>query len=501
MREVIGRRSQPLIEVIDLASVPERADTVLDEFLSAKARAAADEYVPAEVCGILRDFLLAGGKRLRPMLCVAGWQAAGSHSETELVLRLGASLEMFHAFCLIHDDVMDNSATRSGQPTVHRVKVRRHTVGRSLTGADRLETGAAILLGYLALACADELLHFSVLGPSQLGAILPLIEARAEAVYGQYLDLAAAGIPTGDLDRALKVIRYKTAKYTCERPLQIGAALAGADLQLRERLSAFGVPLGQAFQLRDDLLGVFGVPDETGKPTFDDLREGHTALVALTLQRATLDQVAQLRRLIGHRSLTEDQAPGVREITTVTGARDAVKAMIRTLHEKALRALETLQLGSDTAAALRRPADRAVRRLAGSPPTGATIWSATCFTPPARRHVGGTLEPTGAMRADPSAMTRGNGIPARSPPEPSRRTSWVTSRQGTRASARMERRRVPRGLPSLRRGEWKVQEAYSGAGDQATSRTATCNDTNLKIVLNNPPALQYAKGVHDLAAG
>ncbi|WP_265106944.1 polyprenyl synthetase family protein [Streptomyces sp. ET3-23] len=273
---------------------------------------------------------------------------------------------MFHAFCLIHDDVMDNSTTRRGRDAVHRALARHHAQGRSPTAADRLGTGAAILLGDLALAWADELLHSAGLRACQLGAALPLIESmRTEIMYGQHLGLITTGTPAEDLYRALMIVRYKTAKYTCERPLQIGAALVGADAQLLEDLRAFGVPLGEAFQLRDDLLGAFGVPEETGEPILDDLREGkHTARLSLALQRARPAQRGQLRRLFGHGRLSEEQACAVRGIITSTGAQDAVETMIESLHRQALRALDTINPGPDTVGVLRRLADGAIWRQA-----------------------------------------------------------------------------------------------------------------------------------------
>ncbi|MFI1801175.1 polyprenyl synthetase family protein [Streptomyces sp. NPDC020379] len=331
----------PGAEFPGFATVRTRIDGFLDDFLTHKTHTADTQKMPGEVPRTLHDFLFAGGKRLRPLLCVAGWHAAGGHGNPAPTFQVAASLEMFHAFALIHDDVMDNSATRRGRPTVHRQLAARHQNGRSTATADHLGAGAAILIGDLALAWSDELLHTAGLTPKQLRAVLPLIDTmRTEVMYGQYLDLAAAGTLTDDVELALTIVRYKTAKYTVERPLHVGAALAGADAPVRAALSAFALPVGEAFQLRDDLLGVYGNPATTGKPCTDDLREGkHTALTALAFRRASQDQRKSLTGLFGDADLDEESCDRLRGILTATGARAAVEQMIQSRCEQAEQAL------------------------------------------------------------------------------------------------------------------------------------------------------------------
>ncbi|MGW2600287.1 polyprenyl synthetase family protein [Streptomyces klenkii] len=345
-------------------AVRRRVTVVLDGFLEHKAGTAAKLRMPTEVTECLRDFLAAGGKRLRPLLCVSGWQAAGGHGTPEALIKAAASLEMFHAFCLIHDDVMDNSARRRGAPTVHRRLARHHAHGRTATAARRVGVSGAILVGDLALAWSDELLHAAGLTPCQLDAVRPLInDMRSEVMYGQYLDVTAAGRPTADVEQALRIVRYKTAKYTVEHPLRIGAALAGAPLAVHEALSAYALPVGEAFQLRDDLLGVFGTPEVTGKPSLDDLREGkHTVLIALVLQRADAHQRSVLHTLLGAPRLDEAGGDRIRELLTATGARDVVEDMIGTLRAQALRVLETAPFPPHAAAHLRQLADAATAR-------------------------------------------------------------------------------------------------------------------------------------------
>ncbi|MFD7031367.1 polyprenyl synthetase family protein [Streptomyces sp. NPDC059917] len=352
------------VELPGAATVRAQVTAVVDRFLADKARIAAEWGMPGEVTQCLRDFMASGGKRLRSLLCVTGWQAAGAQGDLDPVVRVAASLEMFHAFCLIHDDIMDESDSRRGAPTIHRRLAVRYGDDRGGPAAERAGAGAAILIGDLALAWSDELLHTAGLTPRQFGAVLPLIDVmRSEVVYGQYLDVTASGRPAPGVARALKTARYKTAKYTVERPLHIGAALAGADGALLAALSRFALPLGEAFQLRDDLLGVFGAPATTGKPVLDDLRGGrHTVLLALAAQRADAAQRNLLDRLVGSPDLDPDGAARVRRVLEATGARATVEAMIGARHGRALAALEDVPLAPCSLAALRRIAAAAVER-------------------------------------------------------------------------------------------------------------------------------------------
>ncbi|MEU2366855.1 polyprenyl synthetase family protein [Streptomyces noursei] len=341
--------------VFDPARVRSAVEERLTTFLDAKAQLAAAQGFPAEVTDVLQDLILGDGKRIRPVLCVAGWRAAGGCGDEGPVLRVAASLEMFHAFALVHDDVMDRSATRRGRPSAHEAIAARH-VGRP--DAARLGMDAAVLLGDLALAWSDELFHAARLGPDQLAAATAVLDGmRTELMYGQYLDLLATGRPSADVDAALRIARFKSAKYTVERPLQLGAVLAGADVGVRTALSAFGLPLGEAFQLRDDLLGAFGDPSETGKPAAEDLREGkHTALLARALRRAT---GTERDLLTGY---SQGVPPGPAEVVRIravlegTGARAEVEVMIEERRRQALRVLEEAGLPPAAGAILRAAA-------------------------------------------------------------------------------------------------------------------------------------------------
>ncbi|WP_046731277.1 polyprenyl synthetase family protein [Streptomyces humi] len=347
----------------DPSSARRRVDSVLAGFLDRKAATARDQQLPVDAVESLAQFTASGGKRLRPMLCLAGWHAAGADPPPASVIQVAAALEMFHASALIHDDVMDDSPTRRGRLTVHQSLRGRHSTPGGTETARRFGTCAAILVGDLALSFSDELIHTAGLTAAQFAALLPLLDAmRAEVMYGQYLDLAVTGQPTDDVDHALKIVRYKTAKYTVERPLHIGAALAGGPPRLLEDLSRYALPIGEAFQLRDDLLGVFGDPAVTGKSRLDDLREGkHTALVALAFRHADLRHAELLHGLLGRAELGEAEAAQIRVL--LTPARARVEDMIRQRHAAAGHLLDTsTAIAAQVIPTLRRLAAAATRR-------------------------------------------------------------------------------------------------------------------------------------------
>ncbi|MER7462463.1 polyprenyl synthetase family protein [Streptomyces sp. NPDC097981] len=341
----------------DAGALQQAVDGVIEEFLAQKAQA-ADSHM-AHLVGLLAEFG-AGGKRIRPLLAVTGWQAASGLPADESVVRVAASLEMFHSFALIHDDVMDDSDTRRGHPTIHRTLANHQRDSR----AERFGRSGAILLGDLALTWSDEILFTAGLTPAQLGTVLPLVtEMRTEVMRGQYLDLRATGELHDDVDATLDVIRYKTAKYTIERPLHIGAALAGAGDDVMAACTAYALPLGEAFQLRDDLLGVYGNEQDTGKSRLDDLREGkNTTLVALALRASDGAQSALLHTLIGDPFLDESGAEEVRAVFEATGAREAVERMIDDRYWEALRALDTAPFTAEATTTLKYLARKATRR-------------------------------------------------------------------------------------------------------------------------------------------
>lgn len=288
--------------------------------------------------------MLSGGKRLRAAFCYWAFRAHGGQRGTaheRAALRVGAALELFQAAALFHDDVMDDSDTRRGQPAAHRAFAQHHAA-RGLQGsAEGYGASSAILLGDLALVASEEMFAAALDGLDPAGTAhtrAVFDHMRTEVTVGQYLDLLAQVQPWGrdpeaDERRARDVIRAKSARYSVEHPLVLGATLAGATDDEVADLRAIGLPLGEAFQLRDDVLGVYGDPRTTGKPAGDDLREGkRTVLVARAMRRALDSGDERTAALLRDRLGVRDQSDAsVHELATAirqTGAVDEVEALI-----------------------------------------------------------------------------------------------------------------------------------------------------------------------------
>jgi geranylgeranyl diphosphate synthase type I len=339
-------------------NVGSRIDRRLAGFLETW-RAPVDDPDVEAAYQLLTDFVLNGGKRIRPQLCYWGWRGAGG-GDGEEIITAAASLELCHAGLLIHDDIMDGSELRRGRATVHRSLAGLHRG----PGSDAFGQAGGILLGTLSLAWSDTMLSSCGVEPHRLRAAHHVFDTiRTEVISGQYLDVLAQLRSGASVDEALTVIRFKTAKYTVERPLQIGGALAGASMELLESYSRFGLPLGEAFQLRDDVLGTFGQESETGKSALDDLREcKHTVLVALAVRRATPAQLAHLRSWHGNPELTEERAEEVRQILRDTGALAEVEEMIEDRVREAVTALAAARMEPEAARALAVLADQLAHR-------------------------------------------------------------------------------------------------------------------------------------------
>jgi geranylgeranyl diphosphate synthase type I len=290
----------------------------------------------------LAEFVLQGGKRIRPTFAYWGFRGAGGPSEHHrAAVAAVASLELIQACALIHDDVMDSSDTRRGRPAVHRRFAVAHAANSWRGSAESHGEAVAILLGDFALIWADQMLRHSGFGAGRLAAAWPVFETmRTELVAGQYLDLVTQAYGDHDVARSRRVAVYKAAKYTIEHPLLLGNALALGGAATAAAYTAFGIPLGEAFQLRDDVLGVFGDPAATGKPAGDDLREGkRTVLIALAMQRANPAQAEKLRRGVGNVELDDAGVAELREILTETKALAALETMIADLTDEARHAL------------------------------------------------------------------------------------------------------------------------------------------------------------------
>ncbi|HSV66583.1 MAG TPA: polyprenyl synthetase family protein [Mycobacteriales bacterium] len=326
----------------------------------------------AELAGMTRDLLpavravadfVAGGKRLRPAFVYWGWRGAGGPDGAPIVTA-AASLELLHAGALMHDDLMDASDTRRGRPAIHRRFAATHQQAGWDGSATAFGAAAAILLGDLCLLWSAQMLRGCGLPVEAVHRGLAVHDRMStEVMCGQYLDVVEQARGVDSVAAALRVARYKSAKYTVERPLHLGAALAGGPRELIETYTAYGVPVGEAFQLRDDVLGVYGDPAKTGKPAGDDLREGkRTVLVALAAERADGRQAALLAKHLGDPALPPDGVTALRAVIAETGALAEVEHMIADRVGRGTAALAAGPVQPGPAQALRELAVAATAR-------------------------------------------------------------------------------------------------------------------------------------------
>ena len=326
-----------------LAGVAARVDARLADLLAAEsARWSAFDGQLARPIDDIRSLVLAGGKRLRPAFCTWGYVGAGGAPDDRRVVDAGAAFELLHAFALFHDDVMDGSDSRRGRPTAHRSHADTHRERAWAGEARRFGEGVAILVGDLAFVYADLLLHGA---PVEAWEVWN--ELRIELNVGQYLDVIGSASSERRRVQAERICRYKSGKYTIERPLHLGAVLAAPHRrdELLPALSRYGLPLGDAFQMRDDVLGAFGAEHVTGKPVGDDLREGKpTPLMAMATERATPAQRAVLAR-VGDVSMSPDTVAEIQQTIVATGALDELESRIAALADEAVASLDAAPIG------------------------------------------------------------------------------------------------------------------------------------------------------------
>lgn len=293
----------------------------------------------------LAAFVDRGGKRLRPVLLLVGHELAGGDAED--VVGAAVAVELLHTCALLHDDVIDAAEARRGHPATHVAFAARHRGAGDAGDAQRYGEAIAILLGDLAFVHADEaLLGCTVSSDRLLAGLAAFVQLREEVMAGQVLDVHAAASRATDVELALRVATLKSGRYSVTRPLQLGAVLAGADAGLLAGLEGVGEPLGRAFQLRDDLLGVFGDQAATGKSASGDLAEGkRTLLVAEAWARMGADDRALLADRLGAPDLTAAQAGRLRDRIAASGARGAVEERIHAEVVAARQALPELPGG------------------------------------------------------------------------------------------------------------------------------------------------------------
>ena len=354
-------------EVRELSrSFTDAVATKLEDFLSAKNdEVSSITTSAAEIVNAIRT-LTQGGKRLRPLFAYWGFLGAGGPKDSADVIQLGAALELFQAAALIHDDIIDNSDTRRGRPSVHKhFEAQHQSLGLSGSAAN-YGMASAILTGDLCLSLSEELF-----------ASIPGVDAttrtifnrmRTQVMAGQYLDVleesaGPAYDPAEAVKRARTIVRYKSAKYSTENPVLLGGALARGNESLLESYSAFALPLGEAFQLRDDVLGVFGDPEITGKPAGDDLREGkRTELIAHALLLTSPEERDFIQNRLGAPDLSDAEVQKLSEILQASGALQETERCISELTSQSLRALGAIEAHGLALAGMKFLSDAVTKR-------------------------------------------------------------------------------------------------------------------------------------------
>jgi geranylgeranyl diphosphate synthase, type I len=329
-----------------LPAIAARVDDRLRSLLDAElARWSAFDADLTEPFGEIARLVMSGGKRLRPAFAHWGFVGAGGDPDDPMVVDAGAAFELMHAFALFHDDVMDDAASRRGEPTTHTVFARQHVAGGWSGEARRFGDGVAILVGDLAFVYADQLL----VGISPAAWAI-WNELRIELNVGQVLDIVGGVRNDRRLDKAERISRYKSGKYTIERPLHLGAVMAAPDRAdvLLPALSDYGLPLGDAFQMRDDVMGAFGDPSITGKPVGGDLREGKpTPLLARAVAAASPSQRAVLD-MVGRPDLGDDEVARIQQVIVDTGALADLETTIEQLTMQAITSIQGACIADDS---------------------------------------------------------------------------------------------------------------------------------------------------------
>lgn len=323
----------------DLVAVDARVCRHIDELVGRQMGQWADgggDPSVEEVLSKYREMALSGGKRLRPAFAYWAFEGADGDLEDPAILNAAVAVELLHTFALIHDDVMDEADTRRGLETIH-VTYAQRPASRGLRGQSRhYEESIAILMGDLAFAHAALLMTRVPVACAEI-----FFEMCADLIVGQYLDIeSSARGPLADAEVAEQITELKTARYTVEGPLMLGAAAAGKAAELHPHITRYARPLGHAFQLRDDVLGAFGDPERTGKPVGDDLAQGKvTRLMEVGLVRTDGPGRDLLQRL-GSPAMVDEDVQRAQDLLVSSGARDEVEASIEQLLAEAIAALD-----------------------------------------------------------------------------------------------------------------------------------------------------------------
>lgn len=334
-----------------LAQFRSQLELRLQEWLQEKERTAAGESLASrELTGVLTRFVARDGKRIRPALLYYTYTACGGKSDDK-VFPMAMAVELLHTYLLIHDDIMDHAEVRRGEPAAHVIFSELHQ-SRGWRGDSRhFGESVGILVGDLAQSYALELYSSVELAPEVAEEFRQCFSAMCqEVVLGQFLEMTAGYRESLEEDELLRVLRMKSGRYSVERPVQLGALLARAPAATRQALDAYGLKVGEAFQLQDDLLGMFGDAETVGKPVGADLVEGKfTLLIHHALRNLPETQRARLAAALGNSALTDDEVAEVQRMIEASGARERVESMVDARLREARETLADLDLGSDGA--------------------------------------------------------------------------------------------------------------------------------------------------------
>ena len=334
-----------------LAELKKQIETELGSFFKLKIGRAKVDNKPEELIEMienLKNFTLNSGKRIRPILFYFGYILAGGKNKTE-ALKTSIAIELAHSYLLIHDDIIDQDDIRRGDLSMHYKYEKEHKSRVKNSNLKHFGISMGIIVGDLASTFGYEILinsDFSL--DLKIKAISKLNYIIANTIAGEALDVILAEYPNVKIDRVFEMQKYKTAKYTIEGPLHLGAILAGADEKFLESLSKFAVPVGIAFQIQDDIIGIFGDEKKIGKPVGSDIKEGKkTFLISKAMEKADDDQKNILNSALGNENISIEDVDKVRNIIIKTGSLEFSKAKAQELINDAKKSLNDSDISEE----------------------------------------------------------------------------------------------------------------------------------------------------------
>ena len=321
--------------------IKSRIDKAIASFLDDKIKEASQVSEASKLLmQNIKEFSLRKGKRIRPLMVVYGFKCFSQEKEEEII-KVSIASELLHDYLLIHDDIMDESDLRRGEPTFHKVYEKIYSE-KGLSGVEQYAENSSLLAGdVLAALAVEPILEADFPAELKVRAVKRFCETNSLTGFGQELDVLLELNKEAKAQDVNLVHTLKTAKYTIEGPLHIGAILAGATKEQLKVLSDYAIPAGRAFQIQDDILGVFGSEEKVGKPIDSDLKEGKkTLLIIHALENGSSEQKKRLLEILGNQSISMQDVEDARKIIQETGSLEHSKKLA---HELAHKALEVAQ--------------------------------------------------------------------------------------------------------------------------------------------------------------